>query len=75
MFQGATLLPRLARSLHHVAPWHEDSWFIVKSDDKKRARLNCVAHFLSQIPYESVRRQKIEMVAARASAPTTTRPR
>ena len=26
-------------------------WFIVKSDDKKRARLNCMRHFLSSLPY------------------------
>ena len=29
------------------APWH-----IVPSDDKRRARLNCISHFLSQIPYK-----------------------
>ena len=30
-------------------------WFIVPSDDKKRARLNCIAHILSNIPYEEIR--------------------
>lgn len=39
------------------APWH-----IVRSDDKKRARLNCIEHLLKQIPYERVHHQKIEMV-------------
>ena len=29
-------------------------WYIVPSDDKKRARLNCIAHLLSCIPYEEV---------------------
>ena len=29
-------------------------WYIVPSDDKKRARLNCIAHILSSIPYEEV---------------------
>ncbi len=29
-------------------------WFIVPSDDKKRARLNCMAHILSSIPYEEI---------------------
>jgi polyphosphate kinase 2 len=38
------------------APWH-----IVRSDDKKRARLNCIAHLLEQIPYEHVRREKIKL--------------
>jgi polyphosphate kinase len=40
------------------APWH-----IVRSDDKKRARLNCIAHLLSQIPYKSVPRHKIALVS------------
>src|SRR5262249_21190425 len=39
------------------APWH-----IVKSDDKKRARLNCIAHLLDQIPYERVPRQKVKLI-------------
>jgi len=39
------------------APWH-----LVKSDDKKRARLNCIAHLLSQIPYTRMRRPAIELV-------------
>jgi polyphosphate kinase 2 len=31
----------------------EAPWFIVEADDKKRARLNCIAHVLSQIPWTS----------------------
>jgi len=38
------------------APWH-----ILRSDDKKRARLNCIAHILSQIPYKKVPREKVEL--------------
>ncbi len=30
----------------------EAPWFVVEADDKKRARLNCIAHLLTQIPYE-----------------------
>jgi len=37
-------------------------WNIVRSDDKKRARLNLISHFLKQIPYERVKRPKIEPV-------------
>jgi polyphosphate kinase 2 len=40
------------------APWH-----IVRSDDKKRARLNCIAHLLGQIPYKRVKRAKVDTVA------------
>ena len=38
------------------APWH-----ILRSDDKKRARLNCIAHLLSQIAYKSLPQSKIEL--------------
>ena len=31
----------------------EARWWVVEADDKKRARLNCIAHLLSQIPYEA----------------------
>jgi len=34
-------------------------WYIVRSDDKKRARLNCIAHFLSLVDYKRVPREKI----------------
>jgi len=36
-------------------------WYILPSDDKRRARLNCIAHLLSLIPYEDVPRQKVEL--------------
>ncbi len=36
-------------------------WYIVRSDDKKRARLNCIAHLLSLIPYEGVPRKKVKL--------------
>lgn len=29
-------------------------WWVVNADDKKRARLNCISHLLSEIPYEDV---------------------
>ena len=32
----------------------ESPWWIVDGNDKKRARLNCIHHLLSQIPYEEV---------------------
>ncbi|MHB2167727.1 polyphosphate kinase 2 [Alsobacter sp. R-9] len=34
-------------------------WFFVQSDDKKRTRLNIIAHLLKQIPYERVKREKV----------------
>jgi polyphosphate kinase 2 len=39
----------------------ESPWHIVRSDDKRRARLNCIAHLLHLIPYEEVRHDKIKL--------------
>lgn len=36
-------------------------WYIVRSDDKKRARLNCIAHILSQIPYKKAPRSEVKL--------------
>jgi polyphosphate kinase len=36
-------------------------WYTVRSDNKKRARLNCVSHFLSLFPYEPVPREKVKL--------------
>ena len=36
-------------------------WYIVRADDKRRARLNCIAHILRLIPYETVPRPEIEL--------------
>jgi polyphosphate kinase 2 len=36
-------------------------WFILRSDDKKRARLNCIRHILKLIPYKRVKRDKVEL--------------
>jgi hypothetical protein len=33
----------------------------VPSDDKRRARLNCISHLLSLIPYKKVRRTKVKL--------------
>jgi len=36
-------------------------WYIVRSDNKKQARLNCISHLLSLIPYEKMRRDKVKL--------------
>jgi polyphosphate kinase 2 len=38
------------------APWH-----LVRSDDKRRARLNIIAHLLDRIPYKEVHRDKVKL--------------
>jgi len=36
-------------------------WYVVRSDDKRRARLNVITHLLSRIPYKKLPRDKIEL--------------
>src|SRR5438876_1455394 len=36
-------------------------WYVVKSDDKRRARLNTIGHLLSSIPYKKVRRDDVKL--------------
>jgi polyphosphate kinase 2 len=46
----------LERTDSNYAPW-----YIVRSDDKRRARLNCISHILEQIPFEKVTRPKVKL--------------
>ena len=39
-----------------VAPW-----FVARSDDKRRTRLNIISHLLGRIPYRKVKREKVEL--------------
>lgn len=36
-------------------------WYVVESDDKDRARLNCIHHLLNQLPYEKIVRDHVEL--------------
>ena len=36
-------------------------WFIVRSDDKRKGRLNCISHILSRIPYKKIKRAKVKL--------------
>ena len=38
------------------APWH-----IIRSDDKRRARLNCISHLLERIPYKRVKAERVKL--------------
>ena len=46
----------IAATSTSYAPWH-----VVRADDKKRARLNCISHLLSQIPYKKLPRDKVKL--------------
>ena len=36
-------------------------WYVVEADNKKKARLNCISHLLSKIPYEDLTPEKIKL--------------
>ena len=40
-------------------PWAP--WYVARSDDKKRARLNIITHLLAQIPYKDMPREKVKL--------------
>ena len=41
----------------------EASWWVVEGNDKKRARLNCIAHLLEQIPYQEIQHPEVVLPA------------
>jgi polyphosphate kinase 2 len=43
-------------------------WYVVEADDKRRARLNCIAHLLEQIPYEQLPHERIALPERRDGA-------
>ena len=36
-------------------------WYVIEADDKRRARLNCISHLLSQIPYEELPHEQVKL--------------
>jgi polyphosphate kinase len=53
----------------------EDSpWWVVDADSKRRARLNCISHLLSVVPYEDVRPAKLELPPRQPADPDYQRP-
>ncbi|MGW8368903.1 MAG: polyphosphate kinase 2 [Gammaproteobacteria bacterium] len=36
-------------------------WYLIRSDDKRRARLNCIHHLLSKIPHEDIPHEKVKL--------------
>jgi hypothetical protein len=46
----------MAATNSRVAPW-----YVVEADDKRRARLNCIAHILKTIPHKKLSREKVQL--------------
>ena len=51
--------------LHTDIP--EAPWYVVESDDKRRARINMIAHLLSTIPYHDVQRATLKLLSRPAA--------
>ena len=39
----------------------EAPWYIVEGNDKRRERLNCMAHILSKIPFKEIKQEKVSL--------------
>ena len=52
----------------------EARWYVVEADEKKKARLNCIAHLLSQIPWKEMPLPAIEIPDGRSTRATSDRP-
>jgi len=54
---------RAKDAMFAVTDTRSSPWWVVDAEDKRRARLNCISHLLSQIPYEDVTPQRLELPA------------
>jgi polyphosphate kinase 2 len=57
-WEGYTLAKQVMLEKTHIP---EAPWWIVEADDKKRARLNCIFHLLSQVPYTEVPHEPVTL--------------
>jgi polyphosphate kinase len=53
----------------------ESPWYVVESDDKRRARINMIAHLLSTVPYHAIREPSLKLPARPASTGYVRTPR
>jgi polyphosphate kinase 2 len=52
---------RARDAMFHATDTNDTPWYVVDSNDQRRARINCIKHLLSLIPYEDVPREKIKL--------------
>lgn len=60
--------------MFHYTDIEDSPWWVVNADDKKRARLNCISHLLSQIPYEEIETPDIALPPRAPDRPDHQRP-
>ena len=52
---------RAKDAMFHYTDTKQSPWWVVQADDKRRARLNCIAHLLEQVPYQDLTPEPIEL--------------
>jgi polyphosphate kinase len=52
---------RARDAMFEVTDTPESPWYVINSNDKKRARLNCIAHLLSLIPYKELSTEPVKL--------------
>lgn len=60
--------------LFHYTDTPDSPWWVVNADVKKKARLNCIKHLLSQIPYEEIEPPKLKLPPRGPGDPNYARP-
>jgi polyphosphate kinase 2 len=60
--------------MFHYTDTPESPWWVVNADDKKRARLNCISHLLSLIPYKDVKPAQLKLPTRQPADPSYARP-
>ena len=52
---------RARDAMFRMTDTNDSPWYVVDANDQRRARLNCIAHFLSLIPYEEVPHEPVKI--------------
>jgi polyphosphate kinase 2 len=52
---------RARDAMFEATDTHESPWYVVDANDQRRARLNCITHLLSLIPYEEVPHEQVKL--------------
>jgi polyphosphate kinase 2 len=52
---------RARDAMFEATDTHECPWYVVDANNQRRARLNCIDHFLRKIPYETVPREEFKL--------------
>jgi polyphosphate kinase 2 len=61
-------------TMFHYTDTKESPWWVVDGEEKRRARLNCIAHLLSIIPYEDVEQPQLKLPPRQKPEPGYVRP-